>query len=393
MILKILFWIFTGIILYTYMGYTVILFTISIFKRKGSKNNHHVTDSEFPEVSLLIAAYNEKDFIATKMDNISCLDYPANKLKIIWVTDGSDDGTPELLKTYPEIEVYHQELKEGKSQAINRVMKFVKTPIVIFSDANTMLNEGSIRHMAEFFKDPATACVSGEKRITTGRTGNAVSAGEGAYWKYESYIKKLESIVNSTISGAGELLGLRTELFENIDENVINDDFSISLSVIKKGFKVKYSSLSFAIEKASLNIREEFKRKVRIATGGIQSLVMNREVLNPLKYGFYSFQFISHKVLRWTVVPFAFILIFILNLSILLLQPPKPDIYTLAMLLQSLFYLMVFAGAILQNTHLQMKILFLPFYLSVMNLASLKGILNYINGNYSASWEKAERMR
>ena len=392
MILKILFWLFVGIILYTYIGYTVILLIINIIKRKGSLTNNNIPDSELPEVSLLIAAYNEKDIIVEKMKNISCLDYPSNKLKIIWVTDGSGDGSPELLKTYPGTEVYHQELREGKSHAINRAMKFVKTPIVIFNDANTMLNEMSIRHMTKLFMDPATACVSGEKRIISDRTGNAVSAGEGAYWKYESYIKKLESRVNSAISGAGELFGIRTELFENIDERVINDDFYISLSIIQKGYKVKYSSLSFAIEKTSLNIREELKRKVRIATGGIQSLAMNLKLLNPFMYGFYSFQFISHKVLRWTVVPFAFILIFILNLSIILLQPAEQDIYTLAILLQSLFYLMVAAGAILQNTHLRIKILFLPFYLSIMNLATLWGMLNYFTGNYSASWEKAERM-
>lgn len=308
MILKILFWIFAGIILYTYIGYTIILLIISIFKRKGSKTNIYISDSELPEVSLVIAAYNERDIIVEKMENISCLNYPAKKIKIIWVTDGSDDGSPDLLKSYPGTEVYHQELREGKSQAINRAMKFVTTPIVIFNDANTMLNEMSVRHIAGFFMDPETACVSGEKRIISERTGNAVCAGEGAYWKYESYIKKLESRVNSAISGAGELLGLRTELFENIDKKVINDDFNISLNIIRKGYKVKYSSLSFAVEKASLNIKEELKRKVRIATGGIQSLAMNLELINPIRYGFYSFQFISHKVLRWTIVPFAFIL-------------------------------------------------------------------------------------
>lgn len=391
-VIIVLFWVLIGLILYTYTGYTLLLLIIRFFKNIFTKTIVVAPSNELPTVTLMIAAYNEYDVIIEKMENISMIDYPEDKLKVMWITDGSDDGSPELLSKYKGHTVIHQAIREGKSRAINRGMQFVETEFVVFTDANTLINKESIRLIINKFIDKNTACVSGEKRIKTDKTDNAVATGEGLYWKYESYIKKLESDIKSSIGSAGELFGLRTDLFEAIDNDVINDDFHISLQLIKKGYNVKYCPEAFATENPSLNIKEEQKRKVRIASGGIQSLVMMKGMLNPFQYGFFAFQFLSHKVFRWTVVPISFILVFLLSTLIVIISQFNKDIYLLMFLIQLLFYLFVLTGKLLRDKRIRLKFFFLPYYLWMMNYSNLAGIYRYISGKHSPKWEKAARM-
>jgi len=341
--IKIFFWIFTGFILYTYLFYTLLLIIIRWFKGIVHAKSEPSMPDEFPPVTLLIAAYNELDVLIEKIENNSAIDYPKDKLKIMWITDGSNDGSPDILSKYPDHKVYHQDVREGKTSAINRGMQFVDTPFVVFTDANTMINRESIKLITRKFADKKTGCVSGEKRITTSKVDNAVGTGEGFYWRYESFIKKLESDIGTSIGCAGELFGVRTELFKPIDKDVINDDFYISMEVIRKGYRVKYCPEAYAVEKPSINIKEELKRKIRIATGGIQSLAMMTDMLNPLKQGFFAFQFLSHKVFRWTVVPISILLVLLLNLMIVGENQFNMDVYLITFILQMIFYLFVVA--------------------------------------------------
>lgn len=387
-ILEIIFWILIGIIFYTYLGYGIVLFLLIRIKRFFSKKeSFQVNETDLPEVTLLIAAYNEQDYVKTKVENTLQLNYPAEKLHQIWVTDGSTDKTPELLAAYPEVEVLHKPERNGKIAAMNRGIKFVKTPIVIFSDANTLLGKESIIKIAGMFSNVNTGCVSGEKRIMNDDKEAASAAGEGIYWKYESTLKKWDAEIYSAVGAAGELFAIRTALFNEVEPDTLLDDFIISLRVAMKGYKIDYDPEAYAIETASANVKEELKRKIRIAAGGIQSVVRLYPLLNIFKYGMLSFQYISHRVLRWTVTPVALLLVLVLNIVLI----PVSDLYTIIMTLQVLFYLSAFTGWILENKKLKVKIFFIPYYFFIMNYAVFMGFGRYIRKAQSVNWERAKR--
>jgi cellulose synthase/poly-beta-1,6-N-acetylglucosamine synthase-like glycosyltransferase len=265
-LLKITFWLLLFIVFYAYVGYGILLFLIIRIRRMLGINKSHYENLDYePEVTLFIAAYNEKDFVAEKIKNSRELDYPADKLHMIWVTDGSNDGTPEELFNYEGIEVHHLPQRSGKIGAMNRGMKFVKTPIVVFCDANTMLGRESVRRIVNLFSDPKVGCVSGEKRIFGKEKDAAAGAGEGLYWKYESKLKKWDAELYSVVGAAGELFAIRTELFEEVERDTLLDDFIISLRVAQKGYTIQYDPEAYAIETASSNVKEELKRKIRIS--------------------------------------------------------------------------------------------------------------------------------
>ena len=204
---------------------------------------------------MLVPAYNEKKCIENKIKNSLDLDYPNDKLKLVWVTDGSNDGTPEELRKYNNVTALHEKVRKGKINAMNRAIKFIKTPIIVFSDANTKLNKNSIKEIVEIFMDKSIGCVAGEKRIALSKREKAVSAGEGIYWQYESIIKTLESELNSVMGAVGELFAVRSELYDDVKEDTILDDFIISLKIVKKGYKIKYAPNAYACESASLSIK------------------------------------------------------------------------------------------------------------------------------------------
>ena len=391
MTIRLFFWILLFIIIYAYLGYTLILFIMVFFKRLLTNKKLPVADSFEPEVTLLVAAYNEKECIENKIRNSLELDYPKDKLKLVWVTDGSNDGTPQKLREYKKVTVLHEEVRKGKINAVNRAVRYIKTPIIIFSDANTNLNKNSIREITNIFRDKSVGCVAGEKRIITLKKEKAVGAGEGIYWQYESVIKSLESQLNSVMGAAGELFAIRTELYDDVEEDTILDDFTISLEIAKKGYKIKYAPDAFASESGSLSIKEELKRKFRIASGGLQTLFRMTEILNVFRYGMLSFQYFSHKVLRWTLVPFSFIFIFLLNLIIVFTQDINSGLYLYLLYVQLLFYLLILIGALFSNMKIRLKILFVPYYMFIMNYAMINGIFRYISGNQTVKWEKSKR--
>ena len=386
--IEITFWILAAIIIYTYVGYGIVLFILIKIKRLfSSKNELKLLENELPEVTLLIAAYNEQDYVKAKVDNTLQLNYPSEKLHQIWVTDGSNDETPERLKAYSEIEVLHRPERSGKIAAMNRGIKFVKTPIVIFSDANTLLGKESIMKIAEMFADPKVGCVSGEKRIFNADEEAASAAGEGIYWKYESTLKRWDAELYSAVGAAGELFAIRTELFNEVEPDTLLDDFIISLRVAMKGYKIDYDPDAYAIETASANVKEELKRKIRIAAGGIQSVIRLYPLLNIFKYGILSFQYISHRVLRWTVTPISLLLILVINIIL----APVSNLYLILLGLQILFYISALLGWFLENRKMKVKLLFVPYYFFIMNYAVFMGFGRYLKKSQSVNWERAKR--
>ena len=385
----ILFWTLLLIIVYSYIGYPLLIYIVSLlvqlFAVSKKKNGTYE-----PDVTLFVAAYNEIEFVDKKVNNSFSLDYPKEKLHHIWITDGSNDGTPEALNKHDNIKVYHNADRKGKIGAINRGMNFVKTPIVIFSDANSMLNKQSIRHIVSEFQNSNVGCVAGEKRIITKNKDNAVNTGEGIYWKYESFIKKYESKINSAVGAVGELFAIRTELYNEIEHDTILDDFIISLRIAQKGYKIKYTPKAFATEGASINIHEELKRKTRIAYGGFQAITRLKGLLNPFKNPFLTFQYLSHKVFRWTLVPISILLLFFTNLYIATNENWN-GFYTIIFYLQIIFYLFVILGAVLQSKKTNLKFIFAPYYLFIMNLSEVMGLIRFARKKQSVNWERSKR--
>lgn len=383
------FWILVSIILYSYLGYTLVLLSISIFKREEKLHTADITD--WPEVTLLVAAYNENQIIDEKIANSFQLDYPNEKIKYLWITDGSNDGSNLKLKTIPGIEVLHIDERKGKTAALNRAMQFINTPFTIFTDANSILAAGTIKELVSCFADPKVGCVAGEKRVVTKDKDKAVSAGEGIYWSYESFLKSLESRVGTTIGAAGEIYAIRTFLFLPPAENIILDDFVVSLTIALNGYKIKYKPDATAKEFASYNIEEEIKRKTRIAAGSFQVLFNFLSLLNFFKHFTLSFQYFSHKVLRWLFVPFAFFALPIVTLFILILNGPLL-FYEISFMFMLVFYFLATLGAILQDKLLKFKFIFTPFYLVIMNYSLINGLIRNLRGNQKAAWEKADRV-
>ncbi len=386
------FWILLALIFYTYLGYPLLVALAGTIKNLF--NSSEVPNNvPLPEVSLLIAAYNEAEWVHPKMANSIDLDYPKEKLKIVWVTDGSNDTTVQKLRNYPDVQIIHQNDRKGKTAAINRAMPYIHTPFVVFCDANTLLDSQAIKNLMKPFADPKVGCVAGEKRIRKEASDTAAGSGEGSYWKYESWIKSSESKVQSTLAVAGELYAIRTELYQPVPEDTIIDDFVISLQIARQKYHIQYRADAFAVESPSVNIREELKRKIRIASGGIQTTFRYPAMLNPLQYGLLSLQYLSHKVLRWLVIPLAIPILLVLNLSICYRHHWSMNGYLLLLLLQLLFYLLTATGWVLQQRNIRWKPIFFPFYISVMNYAQIAGLIRFCRQKHSAVWDKAVRIR
>lgn len=393
--MELIFWILFLIVFYTFAGYAILLAIILFFKKLFRRRKSY-TEPEIlnlPRVCMFVTAYNEADYIDQKVKNLLELDYPADKIQYLWITDGSNDGTPELLRRYTQMEVHHLQERKGKIHAMNRGMQFVDAPIVIFSDSNTTLNLQSVRVIVETFNNPKVGCIAGEKRIVSRETDDAAGAGENLYWKFESWVKRMDSELNSAVGGVGELFAIRADLFEPVENDTILDDFIISLRIAQKGYRIAYTPGAYAIETASVNVSEELKRKIRIAVGGLQTISRLKSLLNPFRFGILSFQYISHKVLRWTIAPIALFCLFPVNLFILLDkgETSMSTFLSVFFYFQALMYLLALMGWLLERRKIRLKILFVPYYFSAINYASIRGWVRFIKGKQTVNWEKSKR--
>jgi biofilm PGA synthesis N-glycosyltransferase PgaC len=383
------FWVSLFIIFYAFIGYGILLFVLIKIKRIIAGKPVLPQAINLPTCTLIVAAYNEEAFIEQKIRNTLELIYPDSKLKFIFVTDGSTDGTATIVAKYPQIKHLHSGARMGKMAAVHRAKDVVDTDIIVFTDANTFLNAEAMVNICRHYADTNVGAVAGEKRVATTEAADA-TAGEGFYWKYESKLKAWDSELYSVVGAAGELFSVRTELYQPVPSNAIIDDFMISMLIAKKGYKIVYEPEAYASETASEDVKEELKRKIRIAAGGLQSIIWLRSLLLPFKLPLLSFQYISHRVLRWTVVPFLMILVLILNILIVY-RGVRGCNYQLILLGQIAFYSMSALGWIMMARQIKVKIFFIPYYLSMMNYAVIRGILRYLSGNQSAIWEKAKR--
>ena len=350
--LKVLFWICLFLVVYTYVGYGVLLWLLvklkRLFKGKAAPLAMPQEDS-LPHVTFLVCAFNEQDVVEMKMENTRQLDYPKNKLHIMWVTDGSTDNTNNLLKTYEDVEIVYSPERRGKTAALNHGLSKVTSEITVMTDANTLVNRESLRNIILLFQDPKVGCVAGEKRILVRQDGKTAAQGEGLYWRYESTLKMLDS-----------------ELY-----------------------CIAYAPEAYAMEYGSADLYEESKRKRRIAAGGLQSSWWLRHMMNPFRRFIVAFQFVSHRVLRWTITPFA--LMALIPLNVLLVFMNAGTIYTLLWILQVIFYLAAFCGYYMEQHGKKSKLLYVPYYFLFMNLNVFYGISYLKSHQHAGTWEKAKR--
>jgi len=389
---ELIFWISIIIVFYTYIGYGIILYILVKIKEMLVKpSGKKITPEVYPEVTLLIAAFNEESIVHDKMTNTLNLDYPKDKLKILWVTDGSTDSTNVELSRYDCVEILYEPKRNGKSAALNRGMSHVISPLIVFTDANTMINSKAIFEIVSSFSSPNVGCVACEKRIAKNSRDTASTGGEGIYWKYESKLKELDSRLFTVVGAAGELFAIRRELYENIEIDTLLDDFVLSMKIAKRGYKIEYCSSAFAVESGSYDMKEERKRKIRIAAGGIQAVNRLRGLLNPFKYKLLSFQYISHRVLRWTITPILLFALLPLNFYIVVNGGMR--IYLVLFCFQVLFYISGILGMIAENRKIKNRVFFVPYYFLFMNINVISGFVYLVKKRKGdGTWEKSRRL-
>ncbi len=394
--LKILFFALIGIIFYAYLGYGIVLYILLMLKKLFGRKTPplHIDIKNLPAITFIIPSFNEEEFILPKIENTLQLQYPKDKFYLLFVTDGSNDNTNNLIQQYPfekdiRYSLEFQPERKGKIAAVERVMPTITSPIVIFTDANTMINETALYNIVRHYSNPKVGAVAGEKRIAHENSATANAAGEGIYWKYESLLKKWDSAFNTVVGAAGELFSIRTELYQPVEKDTLVEDFVMTMRIAQRGYKVVYEPEAFAVEGHSANMEEEMKRKVRIAAGGLQAVYRLSPILNIFKYGWLSFQYISHRVLRWTIAPIALPILFVLNFY--LYKTELNPIYKWLMLAQIVFYAFAVIGYFLEQRKLKIKAFFIPYYFCMMNWAVYRGCFRLIKGNQSVVWEKAKR--
>ena len=368
-----------GVVLYTYAGYPFVLYVIGLFRRRRILRD----ESYDPRVVLIISAHDEERIIREKIENSLALDYPKDKLKIVVASDGSIDGTNEIVREYEGHGVVLKafDRREGKSATLNRAVLGLEGDVLVFSDANAFYREDAIRMLVRNLADEEIGCVVGKLVYLSNHS--YVGKGESLYWRYESFLNDLESRIKSVLVGTGTIFAVRRELFFPLAKDVAND-FQLPAEVAARGFGVVYEGSAIAYEKSTFYFREEFARKRRIIVRGLTGF---RALKGDFGGAFRIFQFISRKLLRWCVGPLLPVLY---AANILLLADP---VFRALFVLQSAFYILAIVGALLRRGGVQSKILFIPFYFVMVNAASLAAIVTYIGGDRLSSWEKAETTR
>lgn len=389
-LIAILFYVCLATVFYTYVGYPLMVGFLAALKRKANVGFHKTSDTFEPDVSLVIPCYNEGYYLQEKVKNSLALNYPKQKLDIVFITDGSDDNSVNILTKAKGISLLHEAKRSGKAAAENRAMQHIKSPFVVFSDANTMLNKDAIKNIVKHFFDEQVGAVSGEKRVITDEKNGASVSGEGFYWKFESWLKKQDSDLHNAVGGAGELIAFRTTCFTPLEEDTILDDFVASMRIAINGYKVVYEPNAYAEEYASANVGEETKRKIRIAAGAWQALFRLPKALNVFSQPMLTFIYISHKVMRWSLSPVALFALVPLGY---LMHFYVGGWFTLLWILQQTFYFLTLLGKVFEYKKIKFKLAFIPYYFVVTNWCMIAGFIRYVSGKQQVKWEKAGRMQ
>jgi cellulose synthase/poly-beta-1,6-N-acetylglucosamine synthase-like glycosyltransferase len=363
---------------YVYIGYPLLLIVLDKLIKGKKLDISNIT----PTVSLIVSCYNEADVIEQKIQNCQSLDYPGHRLEIIFVSDGSDDGTDELIKPYcnENIKLIRQEGRLGKTMGLNLALAEASGEIVVFSDANAMYKEDALKMLVRNFNDASVGYVVGAA-IYQDDEQSAAGSSENIYWQYEIFIKKIESKLHSVVGGDGAIYAIRKSLYEPLDQEDIND-FVNPLQIIAKGYRGIFDAEAICYEQTAGDFDKEGKRKQRIVNRSFSGLMKNKTVLNPFKHGFYSLELLSHKLLRW-LIPF-FILVAAVGITVL--AQMKVELFQWMLLLGIIFVWFVLLGRLLKDSEEFPSVLLIPYYFYLVNFNSMKGVLQSLRGDIQITW-------
>lgn len=384
-LLEVIFWAGVATVAYTYVFYPL---SLAVLARLAPLRTIHEDGKAYrlPTATLVIAAYNEEPVIAKKIEDSLELDYPADLLTIIVASDGSSDSTDRIVREYAERSGNVRLLslpRSGKSGAINAAMREVTSDLAVFTDANTVFEKGALKKLARRFHDPDVGCVSG-RLVYRNPSGNISGKGEGAYWRYETMLKRLESRLGYVAGANGAIYAIRRGLFEPLKKNAINDDFTTSMKVVEKGRLSIYEEEALAYEDVAKDTKGEFLRHVRDGAGHYIAMIHLLPLLNPL-LGLRSFIYWSHRVLRWAV---PFIMVALMSLNIILLDDP---VFKGIFYLQSAFYICALLGLAASRARRLPFFIYIPFYLCNLNLALFIGFIKALFKAQKPAWERTER--
>jgi cellulose synthase/poly-beta-1,6-N-acetylglucosamine synthase-like glycosyltransferase len=374
------FWGALGLIFYTYIGFPVLLAV-----RALATPRPYTRGTRTPTVTIIIAAHNEVEVIRRKLDNALALDYPRNLLQVIVASDGSDDGTNEVVANYDAPEVRLLPLpRQGKNRTVNTAVAAATGEILLFTDADSMLAPDALQHIVAPFSDPQVGGVIGDYHYAT---DVVEGTGERTYWGYDRTLKKLQTLSGNVTSATGQIYAIRRKHFNPIPMGV-TDDFYTSTQVPAAHQRLIFEPRARAFGPIAGSADAEFRRKVRVMTRGLNSVWQMRRLLNPLNYGFYAFQLLTHKVLRRLMV----IPLITLFLSAPLLWK-RGRFYQLMTLGQSIFHGTALLGFLLRKRPVGQNRLFsLPFFFDLVYSAALVALFNLLRGQSYDVWaaERAE---
>lgn len=377
--MTVLFWLLSGLILCIYAGYPLLL----ELARRVSGGRAVTRDRRARPATLVISAFNEEEVIAEKIRNSLALDYPRDRLQVLVVSDASDDRTDEIVSSFAAdgVELLRMPGRGGKTLGLNAALQRARGDIVVFSDANALYACDVVRKLARNFADPQVGAVVGESTYTTPEAESERS--EGLYWRYETWIKRLESAIGSVVGGDGAIYAIRRELYVPMRADALSD-FVNPLQIVRSGHRCVYEPEARSFERAADDFGKEFRRKVRIVNRAWRALSGMRDLLNPFRHGVFAFQLLFHKLLRW-LVPVFMLGLLVVNLLVLDAGP----IYRLAMAGQGAFYVLAAAGYAARRRPSMPAVLSIPYYFCLVNLASALGILDAFRGRTYTTWTTA----
>jgi cellulose synthase/poly-beta-1,6-N-acetylglucosamine synthase-like glycosyltransferase len=384
MVIAVLFWVCLGLVFYTYAGYPVLA---SLLARCFGRGNKPLEDDPdyLPTISLLIAAYNEESVLETRLLNALATDYPADKREIVVASDGSTDGTADIVRKYADqgVRLIDYKCRRGKASVLNAAFGELNGEIIVLSDANTYTEPKAYRKLVRWFRDPKLGVVCGRLVLTDVHTGHNV---DSLYWRYETFIKRSEGRLGALLGANGAIYAIRRDVYTPIPNDVLIDDLVIPLLArLRTGCAITYDADAVAHEETAPDFGHEFRRRSRIGAGGFQSMGLLWRLLDP-RQGWVALTFFSHKILRW-LGPFFLIGMVATNLFLL-----DWTIFRWLMAGQVGFYFLSTLGAYVPSQLKPLKPLRLFTMFTGMNVALLLGFWRWLSGSQNAAWQRTARL-
>jgi len=385
LIIEIIFWSILFLIFYSLIGYPLSLIILD----KVVKKNIKFDTSLRPSVSIIIPAHNEEKVIETKLKNLVNLNYPKEKMEVIVASDHSTDQTNEIVEKFIKeneefnIKLYKVNRRLGKTNAQNEAVKIAKGEILVFSDANAILDKDSIIHLVSSFTSEDIIYVAGKLKYVNSLE-HLSSHAESVYWNYDLLMRRIESEIKSITAGNGAIYAIKREEYVDFDP-IESHDSAVPIYAGLNNKRAVFNPKAIAYEKAGETTKDEFKRKVRMNRNILKFLFGYLKILNIFKYGWFSYFYFGHRLLRYSLF-ILHILLFVFNIILI----HEKFIYIFLFGMQSLFYLLAFIG---HAFRLKQKLFYFPYYYTLTILAQLIGAINQLTGKTKPFWEKAETTR